>query len=191
LGQAHFRCSFTGVLRQELPPAFTNHSRESAPKKVQQEKLKAVKDRLNFEEASQYSESGAPSRRRSLKERLGSRHAHNISGSPEPRRNHSESPKKRGPERRTVFKRLEKGVFHRLGERGRVRPRTRLTQSVDHTTVVAETLKATTRVLAQEKQSLLPKNVITKEHPHEGRKRCRKAKVAQEDIRSRSQRGKS
>ncbi|GJY35652.1 reverse transcriptase domain-containing protein [Tanacetum coccineum] len=31
--------------------------------KVQQEKLKAVKARLNFEEASQYSESGAPSRR--------------------------------------------------------------------------------------------------------------------------------
>nr|GFA54712.1 reverse transcriptase domain-containing protein [Tanacetum cinerariifolium] len=84
---------------------------------VQQEKLKAVKSCHNFEEASQYSESGAPSRRRSLKERLRSRHAHSMSGSPEPRRDHSESPRKRGPERITVFKRLEKGVFHRLGDK--------------------------------------------------------------------------
>nr|GEV70120.1 hypothetical protein [Tanacetum cinerariifolium] len=78
-----------------------------------------------------------------------------------------------------------------LETKGRIRPRTRTTQSVDHSTVVAETLKATTRVLAQKKRSLIPKNIITKEHPHEGRKCCRKAKVAQEDIRSQSQRGKS
>ncbi|GJS00105.1 hypothetical protein Tco_0316613 [Tanacetum coccineum] len=45
-----------------------------------------------------------------------------------------------------------------------------------HTTVAAETLKAVTRVLAQEKQSLLLKNVITKEHPHEGWKHCQKVK---------------
>nr|GEX62503.1 reverse transcriptase domain-containing protein [Tanacetum cinerariifolium] len=37
-----------------------------------------------------------------------------MSGSPEPRRGHYESPRKIGPERRTMFKRLEKGVFHRL-----------------------------------------------------------------------------
>nr|GEV70364.1 reverse transcriptase domain-containing protein [Tanacetum cinerariifolium] len=127
--------------------------------KVQQEKLKAVKARLNFEEAPQYSESGTPSRRRSLKERLSSRHAYSMSGSLEPRHDHSESPRKRGPERRTVFKRLEKGVFHRIEDKGR-------------------------------KRSLFPKNVITKEHPHEGRKHCRKAKVAQKDIGSQSQRGK-
>ncbi|GJX59446.1 hypothetical protein Tco_0290836 [Tanacetum coccineum] len=36
---------------------------------------------------------------------------------PEPRRGQSESLKKRGPERKTMFKRLEKGVFHRLGEK--------------------------------------------------------------------------
>nr|GEV63112.1 reverse transcriptase domain-containing protein [Tanacetum cinerariifolium] len=41
--------------------------------KAQQEKLKAVKDRLNFEEASRYSESKTSSRRRNLKERLGPR----------------------------------------------------------------------------------------------------------------------
>nr|GEW51523.1 reverse transcriptase domain-containing protein [Tanacetum cinerariifolium] len=39
--------------------------------KAQQEKLKAVKARLNFKEASRYSESKTPSRRRNLKERLG------------------------------------------------------------------------------------------------------------------------
>ncbi|GJY64460.1 hypothetical protein Tco_0465920 [Tanacetum coccineum] len=41
--------------------------------KVQQEKLKAVKAHLNFEEASQHSESGTPIRRRGPKERLGPR----------------------------------------------------------------------------------------------------------------------
>nr|GFD28843.1 hypothetical protein [Tanacetum cinerariifolium] len=30
------------------------------------------------------------------------------------------------------------------------------------------------------------KNIITKEHSHEGRKRCQKAKVSQEDIGSKS-----
>ncbi|GJX80084.1 reverse transcriptase domain-containing protein [Tanacetum coccineum] len=62
--------------------------------------------------------------------------------------------------------------------RGRVHLHTRTIKGVGHTTVAAKKLKATTRVLAQEKQSLLPKNVITKEHPHKGWKRCEKAKVA-------------
>ncbi|GJU64409.1 hypothetical protein Tco_1246244 [Tanacetum coccineum] len=87
--------------------------------KVQQEKLKAVKAHLNFEEASQHSESGTPSRRRDLKKRLGSRRVRSMSGSPESRRGHSESPRKKGPERKTVFKRLEKGVFHMLGDKGK------------------------------------------------------------------------
>ncbi|GJV55726.1 hypothetical protein Tco_1456731 [Tanacetum coccineum] len=87
--------------------------------KVQQEKLKAVKARLNFEEASHHSESGTPTRRRGLKERLGPRHVHSRSESPEPRRGRSELPKKKGLERKTVFKRLEKGVFHRLGDKGK------------------------------------------------------------------------
>ncbi|GJS16350.1 hypothetical protein Tco_0410822 [Tanacetum coccineum] len=50
--------------------------------KVQQEKLKAVKARLNFEETSHHFESGTPTRRRGLKERLGPRHVHSRSGSP-------------------------------------------------------------------------------------------------------------
>nr|GEW05987.1 reverse transcriptase domain-containing protein [Tanacetum cinerariifolium] len=85
--------------------------------KVQQEKLKAVKAHLNFEEISQHSESGTPSRRRDLRKRLGSRCIRSVSRSPEPRSGRSESPKKRDPKRKTMFKRLEKGVFHRLGDK--------------------------------------------------------------------------
>ncbi|GKD37906.1 reverse transcriptase domain-containing protein [Tanacetum coccineum] len=87
--------------------------------KAQQEKLKAVKARLNFEETSRHSESGTPIRRRDLKERLGPRYVRGRSGSPEPRRGRSESPKKKGSERKTVFKKLEKGVFHRLRDKGK------------------------------------------------------------------------
>nr|GEZ86164.1 reverse transcriptase domain-containing protein [Tanacetum cinerariifolium] len=64
--------------------------------KLQQEKIKALKARLNFKEVSQHSD---------------------MSGSPKPRRGRSESPRKSGPERETMFKRLEKGVFHRLGDK--------------------------------------------------------------------------
>ncbi|GKA51552.1 hypothetical protein Tco_0744748 [Tanacetum coccineum] len=87
--------------------------------KVQQEKLKAVKARLNFKETSRHYESGTPIKRRGLKERLGPRHVRSRSKSLEPRRDHPESPKKKGPERKAVFKRLEKSVFHRLGDRGK------------------------------------------------------------------------
>ncbi|GJR49333.1 reverse transcriptase domain-containing protein [Tanacetum coccineum] len=93
--------------------------------KVQQENLKAVKTYLNFEEASQYIESGTSSRKRDLRKRLGSRCICSTSGSPEPRRGRSESPRKRDLERKTVFKRLEKGVFHRLGDKGKRHPHTR------------------------------------------------------------------
>ncbi|GJY03243.1 hypothetical protein Tco_0361395 [Tanacetum coccineum] len=76
--------------------------------KVQQEKLKAVKAHLNFKEISQYSESGTPNRRRDVRKRLGPKGVRSASGSPEPRRGQSESPRKRDPERKMVFKRLEK-----------------------------------------------------------------------------------
>ncbi|GKD71077.1 hypothetical protein Tco_1325167 [Tanacetum coccineum] len=85
--------------------------------KVQQENLKAVKARLNFEEVSQHSESWTPSRKRDLRKRLGSKRIRSVSGSPEPRRGRFESPRKRDPKRKTVFKRLEKGVFHMLGDK--------------------------------------------------------------------------
>ncbi|GKB68139.1 hypothetical protein Tco_1061140, partial [Tanacetum coccineum] len=81
--------------------------------KVQQEKLKAVKVRLNFEEILHHFESGTPTRRRGLKERLGPRHARSRSGSPEPRHSHSESPRKKGSERKTVLKRTTKPASER------------------------------------------------------------------------------
>nr|GEU62947.1 reverse transcriptase domain-containing protein [Tanacetum cinerariifolium] len=93
------------------------HPEKLHQEKAQQEKLKAVKASLNFEEASQYSESETPNRRRNLKERLGPRDTRTRSGSPEQRRGRSKSPREKGLERRTVFKRLEKCVFHRLGDK--------------------------------------------------------------------------
>ncbi|GJS48062.1 hypothetical protein Tco_0598183 [Tanacetum coccineum] len=102
--------------------------------KVQQEKLKAVKARLNFEEVPQHSESGTPRRRRDLRKELRSKRVRNISESPEPRRGQSESPRKRNTERETVFKRLEKGVFHRLGDNEKEFPlkRTKITPKRRH-----------------------------------------------------------
>nr|GEU74808.1 reverse transcriptase domain-containing protein [Tanacetum cinerariifolium] len=114
-----------------------------------------------------------------------------MSKSPEPRRGHSESPRKKGPERKLVFKRLEKGVFHRLGDKGKSMSsysndsRHRLYHSSRKDT------KRYTRVLVQEKQSLFLKNIITKGHPHKGWNRCQKVKVAQEGIGSQSKIGKS
>nr|GEZ09292.1 reverse transcriptase domain-containing protein [Tanacetum cinerariifolium] len=66
-----------------------------------------------------------------------------------------------------------------------------MSEALNQGTAILKTLKVATRVLAQEKHSLLPKDIITKDHPHEGQKRSRKAKVAREDIRSQCQRGKS
>nr|GEY96820.1 hypothetical protein [Tanacetum cinerariifolium] len=159
--------------------------------KVQQEKLKAVKASLNFEEASQYSELGAPSRRRSLKERIGSRHARSVSGSPVPRGDHSESPRKRGLERRTVFKRLEKGVFHRLGDKGKGTS----AYSNDSKHRSYHSSRRDTKSCYQSSRSRETKFVSEKRHNKRTSSRrteaCRKTKVAQEDNESQSQRGKS
>ncbi|GJV74489.1 reverse transcriptase domain-containing protein [Tanacetum coccineum] len=84
-----------------------------------QKKLKAIQARLNFEETSRHSESRTPIKRRGLKERLGPRHVRSKSESPEPRRDRPESPKKKGSKRKAVFKRLEKCVFYRLGDKGK------------------------------------------------------------------------
>nr|GEU37663.1 reverse transcriptase domain-containing protein [Tanacetum cinerariifolium] len=128
--------------------------------KVQQEKLKAVKARLNFEEVSQHLESGTPSRKRDLGERLGSKRIRSMFGIPETRHDKSKSPRKRDPERKTVFKRLEKCVFHRLGDK------------------------------EKKEHNLLLRNIITKEHPHVGRKRCQKVKTVQEDTKSKGPKSK-
>ncbi|GJS48652.1 reverse transcriptase domain-containing protein [Tanacetum coccineum] len=78
--------------------------------KAQQEKLKA---RLNFEKPSQHSESGASSKRRDLRKKIDARLVRNTVKSPEQRRERSISPRRGNPKRKTVFRRLEKGVFHR------------------------------------------------------------------------------
>ncbi|GJR75335.1 hypothetical protein Tco_0087700 [Tanacetum coccineum] len=129
--------------------------------KVQQEKIKVVKARLNFEKISQHSKSGTPSRRRDLRKRLGSRRIRSVSGSPEPR--------KQGEEYVCTLERFKASVVPHLSQ---------------------EILKVITRVPAQEEQNLLLRNIITKEHPHAGRKRCQKVKVAQEDTGSHGQKSK-
>ncbi|GJW97526.1 hypothetical protein Tco_0179334 [Tanacetum coccineum] len=129
--------------------------------KVQQENPKAVKARLNFDEVSQHSESGTPSKRRDLRKRLGSKYVRSVSGSPEPRRDRSESLRKRGPERKTVFKGWRK------------------------------LLKVVTKVPAQEEHNLLLRKIITKENPLAGRKRCPKGKTVQEDTGSQDQKVRS
>ncbi|GKA36809.1 reverse transcriptase domain-containing protein [Tanacetum coccineum] len=83
------------VLRQKLPFAFANHSQKSTPRE------------------------GTPSRRRDLKKRLESRGIRSMSGSLKPRRGRPNSPRKRVPKIKMVFKRQEKGVFHRLGDKGK------------------------------------------------------------------------
>nr|GEY23682.1 reverse transcriptase domain-containing protein [Tanacetum cinerariifolium] len=60
-----------------------------------------------------------PSRRRDLRKRLRSRHIRNVSGSPEPRRGRPESPRKKDPKRKTMFKWLENIIFHKLGDKGK------------------------------------------------------------------------
>nr|GEX92829.1 hypothetical protein [Tanacetum cinerariifolium] len=57
--------------------------------------------------------------KRDLIKRLGSGQVCSTTRSPEPRRGRSESPRKKDSEIRMVFKRLEKGVFHRLGDKGK------------------------------------------------------------------------
>ncbi|GKE30376.1 hypothetical protein Tco_1445760 [Tanacetum coccineum] len=59
---------------------------------------------------------------------------------------------------------------------------TQTTQGVGHTTVAAETLKVATKVLVQEQQSPLPRDVITREHPQEEQRNHQKVKAARESA---------
>ncbi|GJY23450.1 reverse transcriptase domain-containing protein [Tanacetum coccineum] len=140
------------LLPQTRPPILAEKMHQE---KVQQEKLKAVKARLNFEETSQYSESGAPSRRRDVRKRLGPKDARSVSRSLEPRRDRSRSPRRKDPERETVFRRLEKA---------------------------AETPKAIIRVPARKERSSLLRGIRIEKHTHVRDEGCQKAKTVQEDI---------
>nr|GEU38378.1 hypothetical protein [Tanacetum cinerariifolium] len=150
--------------------------------KVQQEKLKAVKARLNFEEVSQHFELGTPSKMRDLRKRLGPRRIRSVSGCPEPRRGRPESPRKRDPERKRCSKGWKRVYSTGLETGGRVCSRTRMTQGVCRTIAVVEILRAITRAPAQEEQSMPLRNIITKEHPHTRRKLCQNAKVKSRDV---------
>ncbi|GKD95222.1 hypothetical protein Tco_1375059 [Tanacetum coccineum] len=169
----------TSAVRNTLLPILAEKMHQE---KVQQEKPKAVKSRLNFEEASQYSESGAPSRRGDARRRLGPKDARNMSRSPEPRHDRSRSPRMKDPERETVFRRLEKGVFHRLGDKKRVCPHTLVVQGVSHTTAVAKTLEAIIRILAREERSPPLRDIMTEKHAHVREEGCQKARTMQENI---------
>nr|GEV52278.1 reverse transcriptase domain-containing protein [Tanacetum cinerariifolium] len=117
--------------------------------------------------------------RRNLMERLESRHARSMSESPDPMHGHSESQRKRGLEKRTVFKILEKGVFNRLGDKGKGT----FAYLSDSKHRSYHNSRRDTESRCQNSRSreteLASKNVITKEHPHEGRKHSRKAKNQQ------------
>ncbi|GKB63663.1 hypothetical protein Tco_0919849, partial [Tanacetum coccineum] len=87
--------------------------------KMHQEKLRAVKALLNFDVTSRHSVSGTPNRGRNLTKKLGPRYTRNKSRSPEKGNVRRRSPREGDPRRKTVFKRLEKCVFHRLGGKER------------------------------------------------------------------------
>ncbi|GJU28266.1 hypothetical protein Tco_1166887 [Tanacetum coccineum] len=106
--------------------------------KVQQEKLKEVKARLNFEvcsrrnskiqETSQYSESRTPNKIEDLRRRLKPRRSRNMSRSPKPTsvfsgiwRDIYASPRHRQGDKR----RKDGDVFHRLGVEEEVCPHTK------------------------------------------------------------------
>nr|GEV57354.1 reverse transcriptase domain-containing protein [Tanacetum cinerariifolium] len=60
--------------------------------------------------------------------------------------------------------------------RRRMCPHIQEAQNESHTTIVAGTQKAATKVLALKKQKLLPRNIVTKESIREEQKQCQKAK---------------
>ncbi|GKA67682.1 reverse transcriptase domain-containing protein, partial [Tanacetum coccineum] len=130
--------------------------------KLQQEKLKAVKARLNFEETSQHSESGAPSRRRDVRKRLGPKDARSMSRSPKPR--------------------LERVFSTDWVIKRRVCPHTLVVQGVSHITAAAETPKAIIRVPAHEERSPLLRGIMIEKHTHVREEGCQKVRTAQEDI---------
>nr|GEY08598.1 reverse transcriptase domain-containing protein [Tanacetum cinerariifolium] len=73
----------------------------------------------------------------------------------------------------------------------RMCPHIQEAENGSHTTVVAGTQKAATKVLALKKQNLLPRNIVTKESILEERKQCQKVKEVLEGTGSQNQRSKS
>ncbi|GJQ89981.1 hypothetical protein Tco_0001120 [Tanacetum coccineum] len=132
--------------------------------KVQQEKLKEVKARLNFkgcsrrnskvQEVSQHSESGTPNVRGEHRRGQRTERSRSVPGGKE-----------------------EEAEEYSIGWeiKERVCPHTR---------------KAVTRVTARKEQNLFPENVTMKEHVHGGQKCSLKVKVAEGDTGSENQKSK-
>ncbi|GJT88327.1 hypothetical protein Tco_1070044 [Tanacetum coccineum] len=148
--------------------------------KAQQEKLKAVKARLNFEETSRHSKSGTPikkgvSRKRSNQDMSAADPEVLSQGVTAP--NHL---RKRVHKEKQCSKGWKKVCCTGSETRGRVYPYTQTTQGVGHTTVAVETLKVATKALVREQRSPLPRGVIPREHPQEEQMSCQKVKATQE-----------
>ncbi|GJV31103.1 hypothetical protein Tco_1391503 [Tanacetum coccineum] len=152
--------------------------------KAQQEKLKEVKARLNFEGCS---ESRTPNVRGDLRRRQKSRFSRNPTRSHEPtpsvfsriRRERSESPRHRDSKRKAVFTRLgrkEKGVLDRLGAVKAVCPRTQMTLDPE---TLKKKQRAATRAPIQGEQDPFPESAITKEHPRGKQNRSQKVKTVE------------
>ncbi|GJU67920.1 hypothetical protein Tco_1254179 [Tanacetum coccineum] len=119
------------------------------------------------EKTSRHSDSGTLSSRRDLKERLGPRHARSMFESLEPRRSRSKSQRERGSERKTVFKRLEKDVFHRLGDNEKsVSAYSRDSRHRSYNSSRRDTESCYQSSRSRETEFAL-RNNITKEHPRE------------------------
>nr|GEX61235.1 reverse transcriptase domain-containing protein [Tanacetum cinerariifolium] len=101
---------------------------------------------------------------------------------------HSESETPNGM--RDLKKRLGSRHIRSLETRERMCPDTQMTQGISRTIAVVEILRAVTRAPAQEEQSLILRNIITKEYPHTRRKLYQKVRVAHEDTKSQDQRSK-
>ncbi|GKG42891.1 hypothetical protein Tco_0479575, partial [Tanacetum coccineum] len=114
-----------------------------------------------------------------------------MSRSPEPRRDRSRSTRRKDLEREMVFRRLEKGVFHRLDDKEKGMSTYSGVQGVSHVTTAAETPRAIIRIPAREERSPLLRGIMIEKHTHVREKRCKKVKTVQEDIGNLNLRSKS
>ncbi|GJY64266.1 reverse transcriptase domain-containing protein [Tanacetum coccineum] len=100
------------------------------------------------------------------------------------------SPRKKDLERKTVFKRLEKGVFYGLGDKGKsvsAYSNDSRRQSYHNSRKDTESCYQSSRSRGTETAS---EKHHKNEHPHTGRELCRKAKVVHEDTGRQGQKSK-
>ncbi|GJY68935.1 reverse transcriptase domain-containing protein [Tanacetum coccineum] len=150
--------------------------------KVQQEKLKAVKARLNFKGTSQYSESG----HQAEEETSGKDSDQKMPAAwPEALNQDATDPDH-------LEEKIQKEIrcseywkmVYSIGWviKKRVCSHTLAVQGVSHITAAAETPKAIIRVLAREERSPLLRGIMIEKHTHVRVERCQNARTVQEDI---------